>query len=132
MAFTKRVIIFPKSIFAKEEAFQLRSSTVTFSHTCLLLFVFYMCLSVCRFVKGNFCRTFAHCFVLWIFKKAFSFNPLCFFNNLYVQGKTVFSHLGYGEYRPMKWVAYIVALLRMPVCSLDRLYRRPPQWGTAD
>ena len=32
---------------------------------CLLLFVLYICLSICRFVKGNVCRKkFAHCFVL--------------------------------------------------------------------
>ena len=34
------------------------------SAKCLLLFVFCICLSVCRCVEGNVCRNFAHCFVL--------------------------------------------------------------------
>ena len=49
---------FPNLIFAREDAFQQRSST-----KCLLSSrVFYICLSVCRFVKGNKCRKFANCF----------------------------------------------------------------------
>ena len=43
------VKLLAKIEFAREEAFQLRSSTVTFSYFCFLLFVFYICLSVCRF-----------------------------------------------------------------------------------
>ena len=60
---------FPKSIFEREAgAFQLRSSTVTFSYVFFLsLFCVFICLSVCRFVKGNVCRKFAHCFVKSIF-----------------------------------------------------------------
>ena len=30
---------------------------------CFPHLVFYFCLSVCRFVEGNVCRTFAHCYV---------------------------------------------------------------------
>ena len=31
-------------------------------------FVFYIFLSICRFINGNACQTFAHCFVFWILK----------------------------------------------------------------
>ena len=36
----------------------------------LILFrVLYVCLTVCRFVKGNVCRTFAHCFIQSVLKR---------------------------------------------------------------
>ena len=63
--FTVLKVAFPNSIFAREGAFHVRSSTVT----CIELSVFpiscfiIICLSVCRFVEGNIWRKFAHCFV---------------------------------------------------------------------
>ena len=44
---------FPNSIFAREGS----------SFSC------FICLSVCRFVKGNVCRKYAYCFVLSTLKK---------------------------------------------------------------
>ena len=55
-------IQFSNPVFAREEAFQLQPSTVTFLKFSLL-FVFHIGLSVCRFVKDNVCRKVAHCFV---------------------------------------------------------------------
>ena len=49
---------------------------------CLLLFVFSICLSVCRFLKGNVCRKCAHCFVLSIWKSV-HFWPLVRFDLLF-------------------------------------------------
>ena len=70
----------PNSIFAKEKGFQLRSSTLH-SAKCLLLFVFYICVSVCRFVKCNECRKFAQCFVICLvdIKKPSLCTPLVYF-----------------------------------------------------
>ena len=50
---------FKNSIFAREGAFQLNSSTVHIQLSLFLLFVFYICLSVCRFcmpkIRTLFC-----------------------------------------------------------------------------
>ena len=43
------------------------------SAMCLILFAFYICLPICRFVKCNECRKCAHCFVMSTSKKAFIF-----------------------------------------------------------
>ena len=56
------------------------------SAKCLLLFVFHICLSVCRFVKGNVYRI-AHCCVLSIVKKR-SFLTYCVFWLVFLNART--------------------------------------------
>ena len=69
---------FQNSIFARE-ARELFTYDLQQWHSakCFLHFVFYICLSVCGFVKGNVCRKFTYCFVYSIWKKRSFFTLLC-------------------------------------------------------
>ena len=62
----------------------LHRDTLSWLSCCIYLII---CLSVCRFVEGNLCQSFAHCFVLFCFvlfcfvlskhKKVFIVNLFC-------------------------------------------------------
>ena len=77
-------------IFVREEAFQLRSATVTFSY--ILFFVFHICLSICQrqhmpkicivlSCRSTFKCSFLTSFVFWfVFLNASSHLFLIFFN----------------------------------------------------
>ena len=65
------------SITTTEKSSQNDPLAVTLSYVFIVI-VFYICVSVCRFVEGNTCRKTAHCFVLFMLESVHIEPLVCF------------------------------------------------------